>query len=238
MAMASHSGKDGPRGPSTRSVWLSRCLLALAAPLAFALVLEGSLRLSGYGLVTDLFIPDDKPGYLRTNPNFTSAYFPEQFDIYPLNFRIARHKEPGHLRIFVLGESAVKGTPEPGFGFTSLLEAQLRSAYPDKRFEVYNLGIVAINSHVVYQAARQAAALEPDLFVVYMGNNEVVGPYGPGSVNLSNTPPLWMIRASVWLGGTRTGQLMKRLIGSDQVGFQSHGRMAWDEFVRRQNRER
>lgn len=214
MTTASHSSKNALRETSTRSVWLWRGLLVAAAPLVFVLALEGCLRLSGYGQVTDLFIPDEKPGYLRTNPNFTSVYFPEQFDIYPLNFRIARHKEPGHIRIFVLGESAVKGTPEPGFGFTSLLEAQLRAAYPDKRFEVYNLGIVAINSHVVYQEARQAASLEPDLFVVYMGNNEVVGPYGPGSVNLSDMPPLGMIRASIWLGGTRTGQLVRRLVGS------------------------
>ena len=118
------------------------------------------------------------------------------------------------MRIFVFGESAVRGTPEPGFGFVSQLGAQLRSAYPDRQVEVYNLGIVAINSHVVYQIARQVRDLEPDLLVVYMGNNEVVGPYGPGSANLSLIPPLWMIRASVWIGGTRTGQLLQRLLGS------------------------
>jgi tetratricopeptide (TPR) repeat protein len=195
-----------------------RCLLAVGAPLAVLLALEGSLRLAGYGRPTDLFVPDDRPGYLRTNPHFTEPYFPEPFDIYPLNFRIARHKDPGNLRIFVLGESAVRGTPEPGFGFASLLGAQLRAAYPGRRFEVYNLGIVAINSHVVRQAALQAAALEPDLFVVYLGNNEVVGPYGPGSANLSAMPPLWVIRASIWIAGTRTGQLIRRLVGSAARG--------------------
>jgi tetratricopeptide (TPR) repeat protein len=206
-----------------------RCLLIVGAPVVFALVLEGSLWLWGYGKPTDLFIPDAKPGYWRTNPNFTTPYFPEQFDLYPLNFRIARHKEPGHLRIFVLGESAVKGTPESGFGFASLLGAQMRAAYPDKQFEVYNLGIVAINSHVVYQVATQvAAALEPDLFVVYLGNNEVVGPYGPGSVNLSALPPLWVIRTSIWIRGTRTGQLLQHLIGfatkaADRRPLEWHG---------------
>jgi tetratricopeptide (TPR) repeat protein len=215
MAMTKSSGANGSGEPSSkRPTLFARCLLAVAAPVVFALALEGCLRLSGFGISTHLFIPDKTPGFLRTNPDFTAAYFPEQFDIYPLNFRIARHKAPGHTRIFVLGESAVKGTPEPAFGFTSLLEAQLRASYPDKHFEVYNLGIVAINSHVVYQAALEAAALEPDLFVVYMGNNEVVGPFGPGSTHLSDVPPLWIIRTSIWAGGTRTGQLMKRLVSA------------------------
>lgn len=213
MGAAPLSGKSGPTRPALGPVWLLRGLLAVAAPVAFALALEGSLRLGGYGRPTSLFIADEKPGYVRTNPAFTTPFFPERFDIYPLNFRIARRKEPGSVRIFVLGESAVKGTPEPGFGFTALLGAQLRSAYPGKRFEVYNLGIVAIDSHTVYQAAQEAAALQPDLFVVYMGNNEVVGPFGPGSVNLPVTPPLWIIRASAWVGGTRTGQLVRHVVG-------------------------
>jgi|CZKI01.1.fsa_nt_gi tetratricopeptide (TPR) repeat protein len=190
-----------------------RCLLSVGAPIAFALALEGSLRIAGYGKNTDLFVPDVKAGCFRTNPNFTAPFFPAQFDLYPLNFRIPRHKEPGHVRIFVLGESAAKGTPEPGFGFASLLGSQLRAAYPGRQFEVFNLGIVAINSHVVRQMARQAAKFEPDLFVVYMGNNEVVGPYGPGSANLSAMPPLFVIRASIWTGGTRMGQLIARLLG-------------------------
>jgi uncharacterized protein (TIGR02996 family) len=195
------------------SRWLQRCLLILGGPLVFVLALEGALRVAGYGRSTDLFIPDGKSGLYRTNPHFTAPFFPPQFDITPLNFRIARHKEPGHFRIFVLGESAVRGTPEPGFGFASQLRAQLRAAYPGRQFEVLNLGVVAINSHVVYQMARQAAGFEPDLFVVYMGNNEVVGPYGPGSANLSAMPPLWVIRTSIWTSGTRTGQLFADILG-------------------------
>jgi tetratricopeptide (TPR) repeat protein len=210
MGKSPHLGATGTR--STRK-WLSRALLALGAPVLFLLILEAGLRISGFGVSTDLFIPDEHPGYYRTNPHFTAPYFPPQFDITSLNFRIPRAKEAGHSRIFVLGESAVRGTPEPAFGFASQLAAQLRAAYPGRQVEVYNLGIVAINSHVVYQVARQVLALQPDLLVVYMGNNEVVGPYGPGSVNLSVMPPLALIRASIWISGTRTGQLVRRIVG-------------------------
>jgi tetratricopeptide (TPR) repeat protein len=209
----SNTRSSGRAKASAGSRWLPRCLLMVGGPLVFVLASEAALRIAGYGKRTDLFIPDVQSGFYRTNPDFTVPFFPPQFDITPLNFRIARRKEPGHLRIFVLGESAVRGTPVPGFGFASQLRAQLRAAYPARQFEVYNLGIVAINSHVVYQMARQVADLEPDLFVVYMGNNEVVGPYGPGSANLSVMPPLFVIRASIWTGGTRMGQLILRLIG-------------------------
>jgi Tfp pilus assembly protein PilF len=183
------------------------------APLAFLGLLEASLRVAGIGHPATFFIPDAKPGYLRTNPDFTRTFFPPQFDITPLAFSLSRHKEHGHTRIFVLGESAARGIPEPGFGFAALLRAQLRAAYPGRSFDVYNLGVVAINSHVVYQIAEEAAALEPDLLVIYMGNNEVVGPFGPGSATHSAMPPLPLIRASIWTARTRTGQLVARAIG-------------------------
>ena len=48
--------------------------------------------------------------------------------------------------------------------------------------------------------------------MIYMGNNEVAGPYGPGCAYLSATPPLWLIRSSVWVRSTRTGQLLRRLL--------------------------
>lgn len=200
--------------PSTPArLRLFRALLVVAAPLVFFLGLEFTLRVAGYGHDTAFFIPDTQPGYLRTNPAYTARFMPGSFDLRPLNFRVAAKKPANTLRIVVLGESAAQGIPVPAFGFAPQLRALLRARYPDKTIEVINTGVVAINSHVVYQIARDAAQLSPDLFVVYMGNNEVVGPYGPGCSYLSAMPPLWIIRASVWAKGTRTGQLLGALVG-------------------------
>jgi tetratricopeptide (TPR) repeat protein len=185
---------------------LFRAILALGAPLGFFLALEGGLRLTGYGRDTAFFIPDEQPGFVRSNPAYTSLFLPASFDLRPINQRVAVQKPAGTVRIVVLGESAAQGIPVPAFGFVPQLRALLRARYPDKDIEVINTGVVAINSHVVYQIARDAARLSPDLFVVYMGNNEVVGPYGPGSAYLSAMPPLWLIRASAWAKSTRTGQ--------------------------------
>jgi Flp pilus assembly protein TadD len=200
----------GPRRPRL-PLWAARALLALGIPAALLLAAEGALRVAGYGRPTAFMIPDAEEGYLRTNPEFASRFVPGSFDLRPLNFRMAAHKAPNTVRIVVLGESAAQGVPVPSFGFAPQLRAQLRSRYPGREFEVINTGIVAVNSHVVYEVAREMAAFEPDIFLVYMGNNEVVGPYGPGCAYLSQMPPLWLIRLSVFVRSTRTGQLLGAL---------------------------
>lgn len=193
--------------------------LALVAPLVFFVLLEAGLRVADVGRNTDFFIPDDQPGIYRTNPRFTELFFPASFGLKPLNYRLPKIKPAGSFRIFVLGESAAMGVPEPGFAIAPQLRAQLRAAYPSKNFDVYNLGITAINSHVIRQIARQAVQFQPDLFVIYMGNNEVIGPYGPGSAVTDTLLPLSLIRASIWVRSTRLGQLLERALrGLGRVG--------------------
>jgi tetratricopeptide (TPR) repeat protein len=199
--------------PQKGAAFLLKLSLLFGAPLLFFCALEGALRVGGFGKPTGFFIPDGKAGVYRTNPSFTAPFMPASFGIQPLNFRIQRHKAPNTVRIFVLGESAAQGIPDPDFGFASQLRAELRSHYPGTAVEVFNLGITAIDSHVVYRIVRDVADFEPDLLVVYMGNNEVVGPYGPGCAYMASTPPLWLIRASVWAKGTRTGQLLGEILG-------------------------
>ena len=196
-----------PSGASAK-VWFFRAFTAFVIPVLLLLLLEGGLRVVGFARPTGFFIPDDQPGFLRTNPDYVSLFLPGSFDLRPLNFHIAEKKPANTVRIVVLGESAAQGIPVPAFGFVPQLRAQLRARYPEKNIEVLNTGVVAINSHVVYQIARDAASLAPDLFVVYLGNNEVIGPYGPGCSYLSDLRPLWAIRLGAWVRTTGTGQLV------------------------------
>ncbi len=204
-----------PRPDSSRPpprLWVYRVLATVAIPALLLLGLEGGLRLAGYGRSAKFLIPDDQAGSYRTNPDFVSLFMPGSFDLRPLNIRMVARKPANTVRIVVLGESAAQGIPAPAFGFAPQLQAQLRTRYPDKNIEVINTGVVAINSHVVYQIARDLADFSPDLFVVYLGNNEVVGPYGPGCAYLSAMPPLPVIRLSVFIRSTRTGQLIGALL--------------------------
>lgn len=202
-----------PARPPAPRQWAFRAVAAIGFPLVFFLLLEAGLRLAGYGHPSTFLVPDDRPGWFRSNPAFAELFLPANFELRPLNFRLAERKPPGTVRIVVLGESAVQGTPVPAYSFSAQMRALLRARYPGREIEVINAGIVAINSHVVRQIARDLRRFSPDLFVVYMGNNEVVGPYGPGCAYLSETPPLWVIRLSVFVRSTRTGQLITGLLG-------------------------
>ena len=68
--------------------------------------------------------------------------------------------------------------------------------------------MTAINSHVTREIAADCAMHKPDLFIVYMGNNEVIGPYGPGTVFQGWSPSLTFIRASTRIKSTRLGQFL------------------------------
>lgn len=207
---------------SARRLWTYRLLAFIGIPLALLVAFEAGLRVIGYGRPASFLIPDDQPGWYRTNPEYLNLFMPEGFNLRPLNFRLSVRKPAGTVRIVVLGESAAEGVPAPEFGFVPQLRAQLRARYPGKSIEVLNTGIAAINSHVIFQIARDLADYSPDLFVIYAGNNEVVGPYGPGCTYLSEMPPLWVIRLSVFVRSTRTGQLLNRAI----VKLAKHGEPA------------
>ena len=43
-----------------------------------------------------------------------------------------------------------------------------------------NTAISAVNSHVMLPVAKACLEYDPDFLVVYMGNNEVAGPFGAG----------------------------------------------------------
>jgi len=102
----------------------------------------------------------------------------------------------------------------------------LRERYPGVRFEVVNTAMTAINSHVVRAIARECAAYEPDLFIVYMGNNEVTGPYGAGTVFGNYGPNLTLIRAGVWTRTTRLGQLLGGL--TETLPADPHAPRRWE----------
>jgi tetratricopeptide (TPR) repeat protein len=92
-----------------------------------------------------------------------------------------------------------------------MLAALLSGKYPEKRFEVVNAAMTAINSHVILPVARDCANENGDLWVVYMGNNEVVGPFGAGTVFGSQAASLMLIRSSLALKTFRCGQLFDGL---------------------------
>jgi tetratricopeptide (TPR) repeat protein len=196
--------------PSGTRRWGFR-LAALALPLLLLLVLEVLLRLFGFGYPTSFFLKEragGQPVFIE-NQQFTRRFFPPGLARTPEPVIVSATKPRDTCRIFILGESAAMGDPEPAFGFGRILEVLLRAQYPGRKFEVVNVAVTAINSHVVRQIAQDCAPLHGDVWIIYMGNNEVVGPFGAGTVFGSQTPPLSVIRAQIAFKATRVGQFIE-----------------------------
>jgi len=172
-------------------------------------VAEALLRLVGAGHPAAFTVACEAggvPAYCD-NGRFAWRFFPPRIARAPWSFAFPREKAAGSYRIFVLGGSAAQGDPDPTYGVSRILRVLLEDRHPETRFEVINAGVAAINSHVVLPIARDLARRDGDLFVVYLGNNEVVGPFGAGTVFSPLSSSLAAIRTSVFVRGTRIGQL-------------------------------
>ena len=120
-------------------------------------------------------------------------------------------KPSGTFRLFLFGESAALGDPRPAYGVGRYLETLLRERVPGVDFEVVTTAMTAINSHAILPIARECARYDGDLWLIYMGNNEMVGPFGPNTVFGAKGLPVLAVRASLALKRTRTGQLFAAL---------------------------
>lgn len=190
--------------------WAFRLAALTLTPLVILAGLEGILRLVGYGYPAGFFrvMTIDGQRFVVQNDRFSWRFFPRQLARHPLPLRFNAAKPAGTYRIFVMGESAAMGDPEPAFAFSRILEVLLKDRSPQSHFEVINVAFTAINSHVILPIAQACARQEGDLWIIYMGHNEVPGPYGPGTVFGQQGSRLWLTRATVALKATRIGQLL------------------------------
>ena len=199
--------EPGKRSSPLRT-WGFRLAALLVAP-GLLLLAEVTARLAGVGHPTSFFISRTVQGrhVLSENPDFGLRFFPKELARVPSPLVLPASKErvpegsegPQVRRIFLFGESAALGDPEPAFGMGRYLRVLLEDRFPGVRFEVVPAAMTAINSHVLLPIARECAGHEGDQWVVYMGNNEFVGPFGAGTVLGPKVPPLAWIRVNLAL---------------------------------------
>ena len=169
---------DRRAAPGSRRLWLFRAL-ALLAPVLALLAVEFGLRLSGNHRPTAFWL-EAGDGMLRANPAFGAAYVGEVQARMPRPLRIREVKEPGTLRVLVLGESAALGDPEPGFGMPRFLQAQLEARFPGRKVEVLNAAITALNSHALRRIAADSVRLGAVDLVVAGVHHPGIGPQTDG----------------------------------------------------------
>lgn len=206
------AAKPAPPIPRRR-LWLFRIFAPVAILLLVVGGLELALRLGRYGYPTSFFLKTKIAGkdYYVPNGRFGYRFFPPALARTPVPMRMAVEKPANTYRIFVFGESAAMGDPDPTFGAWRYLQVLLRERFPGTDFEVICVAMTAINSHVILPIARECARRDGDLWIIYMGNNEMVGPFGGSTVFGSRVAGMHLIRASVAVKSTMVGQLLDSL---------------------------
>ena len=88
-------------------------------------------------------------------------------------FKFFSEKKPNSCRVFAFGGSTSEGVPfTNGGSFPFRLQQYLTKLYPNKEIEVINCANSGHGSTRVFQILREATNYDPDLFIVYTGQNE------------------------------------------------------------------
>ncbi len=179
---------------------------------------ELGLRLGGVGTSTQLFLSRGPEGNMvwKTNRAFFQQFYTWSSGWVPIEFSMPKAKPPDSYRVFVFGSSAAQGVPAPDYSFWNILGTMLRANGHKGRTEIYNLALAGADSHVMRAAAKACAAHQPDLFLVYMGNNEL-NPYVTQAMVWDRLPPwlaLRLLHVSIALNDLRLVQMLQRITGA------------------------
>jgi len=197
-----------------RLPWLM-VMLVLMLPLA-----EWGLRVVGVGVSVEplLRVKEREQTYWQPNPGFFER-IGKVDEIRTESWRARDfladdEKSRDCIRLIVLGGSAAIGDPpDVAYGFWRILDYMLRTQFPEYRFEVLPMAYTGTDSYCMYSAAQAVRVLDPDFFLVYMGNNEVTAGYGCSNVLLNACDSVYPVRIYSALMRFRMFQ-----IGSDFFG--------------------
>lgn len=206
--------------------------MVLAGPIVLFLLLEGTLAVCHIGYPTSFFVQSEQKGVVTTNMHF-GWHYQQQTLTEPHPCLVSVNKPSDTIRIFVLGESAAMGMPDPSFGLARILEVMLQPHFPSHRIEIINAAMRGINSHVIVPISQECAGLKPDLFIIYMGNNELNGLYGPKtSLSFLGRHPA-LIPAFHHIKQTHTGRLLRTVFGANPESRRRDKRLPTVEFFRK-----
>lgn len=167
---------------STPARRLRPWLLGLLALLLLPALVEGLLRLTGYGYSTAFFqlsreYPD---GAWVENSRALWRFLPPDAAPSLPPLVVPQHKTPQDFRVFVVGDGAAMGDPAPTFGLARQLSTLWRARFPGVNVEVYNLAFPGCDAWLASHLVTACAPLHPDLFIVVLGHDQTNGPAGPG----------------------------------------------------------
>jgi tetratricopeptide (TPR) repeat protein len=142
---------------------------------------------------------------LRTARNKRSLFNDQEFP---------KEKSAGTYRIFCMGGSTTYGRPYfDNVSFCGWLRAYLQAADPTRNWEVINAGGISYASYRVARLMGELKQYQPDLFIVYSGQNEFLE---QRSYSGLIDQPDWLINLNATLSGTRVYTALEELIKAVQ----------------------
>jgi tetratricopeptide (TPR) repeat protein len=189
-------------------------ILLILIPVLFLLLVEGLLRIFNYGDNYRLFREHELYGktYRMCNPDYGKKYFCFLPYTSPYPDLFLKDKPKNCFRIFVLGSSTVYGFPyEAGTRFSRILQERLQDTYTEKRIEVVNIAITAINSYTFQDIIDEIFPEKPDAILIYAGHNEFYGGMGIGSKDAFGQVR-WLKLLHLKLMDFKTYQLIRSVI--------------------------
>jgi lysophospholipase L1-like esterase len=163
--------------------------LAVSLPLLALGLAETILRLAGLGGYPP-FVRDvgewRGSRLMMVEPAATRPYFfaARERPGYADQSVFLMPKPASTFRIFLVGESAAKGYPQPpNLSMGSFLQAMLQDLHPNKKIELLNMGTTGVSTFPLVYMTKELVRYSPDLIIVYAGNNEFYGAYGVASTS-------------------------------------------------------
>lgn len=188
----------------------------LLSPVALLLLIELALRLCGFGGYAPFFHKvGPVPGgtlVVTEQAGADSWFFNSGLAGDTTQYSFLDPKPTNTFRIFIVGESAAKGYPQPrNLASSAFFQAMLQDAWPKRRVEVINLGTVAVASYPVLGIMSEALDFNPDLIIIETGHNEFFGAYGVASSSYAGSQP-WMPAATRFVHSLAVVQGLGKLL--------------------------
>lgn len=161
-------------------------IILFSIPVLLFFLLEIVLRIVDYGGNTKLFVSnfDKSNQHLNINPDVCKRYFNfNDFTPSPRVDLLRKRKPYNGYRIFVLGGSSAAGYPYGNnLTFSRILHRRLTDVFPDKKIEIINLAMTAVNSYTMLDFMDEIIEQKPDAILIYAGHNEYYGAMGVSSM--------------------------------------------------------
>jgi tetratricopeptide (TPR) repeat protein len=193
-------------------------LITLSVPIFFIIALELMLCWVDYGDRLEFVDIHELQGrkYYTVNKYLAQRYFYDRRFMPPKVYddSFEAEKSSATYRIFCIGESTIQGFPyEYNGALPRLISDRLKNLFPNRKIEVINLGITAINSFAILDIVKEAVHYKPDLLIIYSGHNEFYGSPAIGFIGSQGNSRL-MIDLFLTCNKFKVFQLMKNSIVS------------------------